>query len=133
MNEIKRKAATSKSEHGRNIVADVTRTMNYESVAAMPEPHNILRTIRRVRYNKDFPVVPSKLTDLVIPYELKNIDNEPFLLYDSESVDNRFLMFSSKKNLEMLKRAKIWYMDGTFDIVPELFEQMYTIVGKYIK
>lgn len=37
----------------------------------------------------------------------------------------------TRKNLKLLKECKTWLGDGTFDIVPSLFEQLYAIHGRY--
>ena len=41
--------------------------------------------------------------------------------------NNRFLLFTSKTNLEAMNVAKTVYFDGTFSIVPKLFHQLYTL------
>ena len=47
-------------------------------------------------------VNPTSLLDLVIPDNYSNIENEPFLLYDSGQVLDRILIFSTKRNLEQM-------------------------------
>lgn len=72
---------------------------------------------------------PNSLNDLVIPEDLQQINNELFLLHDSGPGPQRILIFSTKRNLEYLRRAEVVSMDGTFEIVPPLFEQLYTMQG----
>ena len=48
-------------------------------------------------------------------------------MYDSGAEDpDRFFMFGTDKNVKCLEEANI-YADGTFDIAPELFQQVYTV------
>lgn len=52
------------------------------------------------------------------------------MLYDSGQEDpQRFLIFSTKENLELLATCDHWCADGTFSSSPPLFSQMYTIHG----
>ena len=39
----------------------------------------------------------------------------------------RHLLFASKKQLKLLKKAHTWYVDGTFKIIREPFKQLFSI------
>ena len=53
--------------------------------------------------------------------------NSLFLQYDSCKNDsNRFLIFATNENLDLLSNFPNWYVDRTFD-VPEMFTQMFTV------
>ena len=52
-----------------------------------------------------------------------------FFLYDSEDCLNRIIIFTTKRNLQLLSTTNFWYADGTFKTVPSLFNQLYTIHG----
>lgn len=95
----------------------------------LPKMKSMSQTIRRVRVNKEMPPAPTSLNDMVIPDNLNNIDNVKFLLHDSGAGPNRFLIYSTPRNLALLRRADVLAMDGTFDIVPPLFSQLYTMQG----
>lgn len=43
----------------------------------------------------------------------------------------QLMVFATNRNLEILSRCSVWIMDGTFDVTPDLFYQMYTIHGCY--
>lgn len=67
---------------------------------------------------------------MVIPeFYTKTSRDKPFLLHDSNDGKDRFLMFSTKRNLKFLKSCLIWQADGTFKCVPSIFAQLYTIHG----
>ena len=56
------------------------------------------------------------------------LKQEPFLVYDSGYGDNkRMIVFSTPKFLSLLEKSNTWYADGTFNVVPEYFFQLYTI------
>ena len=60
---------------------------------------------------------------------------EDFLHYDNgrEAGAARILIFTTARNLQILQRATTWAMDGTFNIAPPLFAQVYTIHAKYLE
>lgn len=93
------------------------------------------RTILRVRERENAaPGIPQSLHDLVIPEDYKKTsDGESFLLFDSFDHDpdncNRFLLFSTKENLQKMSECDHWYADGTFSCAPSIFTQLYTIHG----
>ncbi|RNA31545.1 hypothetical protein BpHYR1_018914 [Brachionus plicatilis] len=52
---------------------------------------------------------------------------ENFVLFDSGSVDpQRIIIFGTTKNLELLNSKSTWFIDGTFDISPDVFTQLFT-------
>lgn len=73
---------------------------------------------------------------LVLPEEFKKTnDGDQFLLYDSFEDDlynldcGRILVFGTKDNLRVLSKTDIWFLDGTFKVVPTIFFQLFTIFG----
>lgn len=78
--------------------------------------------------NEKLPENPLTIHDLVLPDEYRNINGNNFLIYDNK-LENRVLMFSTNENLNTLHTFKNWMADGTFQAVPKLFYQLYTIHG----
>lgn len=58
-------------------------------------------------------------------------DNELFSFHDSRGAADRFLIYAARKNLESLCECQSWFYDGTFNSVPLIFKQLYTIHGMY--
>jgi len=75
------------------------------------------------------PSTPKALKDLRIPECYTKIGlMEKFLLHDSGvDKEDRFLIFSTEKNLKTLQNCSSWYCDGTFSVAPLIFTQMYSI------
>lgn len=44
-----------------------------------------------------------------------------------ESTGKRHLLFYTERQLELLAKAKIWYMDGTFRVVNQPWVQMFSV------
>ena len=89
----------------------------------------IRRSIRRYKQAIQAPhPIPRNLHEMVIPDEYKTTcKGENFLLYDSGLSENRILLFSTEKNMQLLQASSDWFCDGTFKVVPELFYQLYSI------
>lgn len=54
---------------------------------------------------------------------------EQFLMYDSgdQLLPGRMLIFSTRRNLQLLSQSHEWLTDGTFSTAPALFQQLYTV------
>lgn len=128
MNTLKRTAAES-LDRGRNVVAKLSENMSVSVAAALPQPKSMIQAVRRSRDDQELPKQPTSLYDLVLPDDLIYVDDVRFLQYDSGAGSDRILIFSTERNLQLLKRASVMAMDGTFDIVPPLFSQLYTLQG----
>lgn len=96
----------------------------------MPPISCLCRTVQRIRQHSNPQLVnPSCLEDLVLPDHYKITNNgEPFLMFDSGG-KNRYLIFTTIKNLDYLSSCKHWFADETFRSVPNIFMQLYTIHG----
>ena len=80
-----------------------------------------------------YPPIPVKLNDITLPNFLLhtlgngNVKEELFLMHDSGIDDEeRFFIFGSEKNIKHLEDAHV-FADGTFDIAPLLFLQVYSL------
>lgn len=90
----------------------------------------ITRTIQRVRGSISNISNPKSLLELQFDDESKKLANgDNFLLYDSGPREDRIVIFGTRKNLSILSQCEFISMDGTLNIAPMLFEQLYTIHG----
>lgn len=131
-NNIKERASKSE-ESTRLILSYGIDEMSSSSIAKLPSIESVKRRIRQ--YKSKSNVIFSNSTcvsEIEIPQQYTVTANEePFLLFDSGVGDNnRIIVFSTPKFFSILKESKIWYADGTFKVVPDLFYQLYTIHGE---
>lgn len=60
---------------------------------------------------------------------------ETFLLYDSyddeEEPENaeRIIVYATQQNLRLLNGCRTWFFDGTFETAPNIFVQLFAILG----
>ena len=80
--------------------------------------------------DKQAPV--PQLNDLQIvlpqPYCITT-EGDRFLQEGGYANNSRMLLFGLQKDLKFLARCPHWYMDGTFDTLPQQFMQLYTVHG----
>lgn len=102
-----------------------------DSVAAeLPTLNHARRNIRRQRKEAGnaLPVPGSRVTlPHPIPLEFTTTNaGAPFLRYDSGDQD-RILIFATDEKLTLLENNTDWFIDGTFDAVPLIYTQLFTI------
>jgi len=90
------------------------------------------KNVRRER-GRDLPANPS-LADLgPIPDEFRTTDSgDNFVIYDStddEDVDERVIVFGTRRNINLLAKSHTWFLDGTFKTSPNIFTQIFVIMG----
>jgi hypothetical protein len=100
----------------------------------LPCEQSLRGTIKRVRRVQNVPVNPSSYKTLHIPdEEMLTLDKKKFLCIDTGAADkNRIIIFATNDNIEFLKSADTWFIDGTFKTCPPLFKQLYTVHGNLL-
>ncbi|XP_013196278.2 uncharacterized protein LOC132904299 [Amyelois transitella] len=78
--------------------------------------------------------VPKKKEPTDILFEIDEsemqINGQCFVIKDRIYNNNkRILLLSTKNMMQLLQQADFWVLDGTFKIVPHIFQQLYTIHG----
>ena len=98
-------------------------------LAEMPTLNSLTRSIRRIRENEEVaPPLPKNLEELIIPEEYQTMENgDKFLAFDSGPGLNRMLIFWTKNSVDWLSKGGVLLNDGTFNVAPNLFSQMYTL------
>lgn len=129
--QILSRAAKSKEEP-RTCISAIQRDMPLSLVPLMPSNATLARCINKQRA-AEFGKEAESREEIEIPYHLTKTlkdefgEQEIFLLADSGVGDvDRILLFACAKNLEWLSKYLEWYIDGTFDISPKLFKQLFT-------
>lgn len=133
-NKIK-KMASKTSESSMNIVGKCTTNICASTSSILPLNKSLCRNIQRQRVKiLGGPALPTDVHSFIVPemYQ-KSMRDEMFLYYDYNQDGKRILIYTTENNLKVLKKCKIWQGDGTFDTVPNIFDQLYTIHGRYKK
>lgn len=137
MNDFKETVLNSTSPR-RKIIQDFCSKVQVSLSSVLPNMNSLMSSVNRTRKSHKIlepETDPTSLTDLVITKEnIITSSGEPFLVRDYHKIisHERIIVFASSKTLEFLANCSEWYMDGTFDVAPCLFKQLYTIHGKYI-
>lgn len=92
----------------------------------MPSDTAMKRSGQRIR-QQDFPPEPRTPQDVVLEGDWCKVNGEPWVIYQNAEEANPYIILASKVNLTHLKQSTVWYGDGTFDVSPRMFYQMYTI------
>uniref|UniRef100_A0A915DM19 Uncharacterized protein n=1 Tax=Ditylenchus dipsaci TaxID=166011 RepID=A0A915DM19_9BILA len=108
--------ARQSGDAARKIFARVMEGSSVEAKARITQ-HNVSRLVyyHRNSLESNMPCSPETL---IIPEELKNYENEPFVVFDSGLGAIRLIAFSTARLLRCLANATFWGLDGTFDLVP---------------
>jgi hypothetical protein len=116
-------------EATHQIVASSTVGVLVSVAGQLPSVQNMKRTIQRTRQREQTPLAnPTNLNDLILPQEYtQTLAGVPFLLHDSGAGNDRILLFSTQRNLDLMAQCTHWFADGTFKTSPPLFSQVYTI------
>jgi hypothetical protein len=132
MNQVKDRALSSQ-EPTTNVIAYASSSLSQAACGQLPSTSRLARNIQRYRQKEgQAPPNPRNLFDLVIdensPY-VQTKSGDVFLQFDSGPSNDRVLIFTTYKNLRAMSSCDHWYADGTFKVVPPLFNQLYTIHG----
>lgn len=115
----------------QKLIGETVGLVNSQVASVLPSLSQIGRTVNRVR-NATHTITSKSTNGLQLNEKnTKTQRGENFLLYDNEDESDRLLMFGTQQNLRVLKDSTALHCDGTFDICPPGFSQVYTIHGRY--
>ncbi|RNA15836.1 hypothetical protein BpHYR1_046017 [Brachionus plicatilis] len=128
-NDLKDRAVKT-SEKPREIITDTLLKIPPNAASSLPTIQNLTQVINRERKKiKPFGKNEKSLIDLVIVDEFKYTKSgKKFLFFDSGNEDpERLIILSTDENIALLSYEPCWFIDGTFEISPEVFTQVFTI------
>ena len=96
--------------------------LNSAPYDALPKPSYIARQANRLRQRQR----PEDPVDLDFVLDDNHLPDD-FLQADVEARNRRHLVFAVAEQLELLPKAKTWYIDGTFKLVRQPFTQLLTV------
>ncbi|KAI6192271.1 hypothetical protein M3Y97_00319100 [Aphelenchoides bicaudatus] len=126
--DVKRNSSTQT----RSIYSHAIGLSGSSTAISTTSEKNLTQVIRYAKRKlKAEPANPKSLADFNIPEQLCILnDGQTFLFWDSGQGDsNRIITFASQEDIAFLSERSEWAADGTFSVVPSLFDQLYTIHG----
>ena len=138
LNQTRKKlkdAAVSTADKPAKIINQLKSTMNENIAIYLPNDNALRQTILRERKKKSGrPTEPKDIDNLIhlpLPYKT-TVEGQEFLIpiYDDQD-SGAMMIFTTTDDLHRLSKCEFWIMDGTFDVTPPLFNQMYSIHGAY--
>ena len=126
---MKRRGETT-TDAPQRILSEGFAQVSPAAAVNLPPIAHIGWGIRRHIDNEGNPANPVDRASIpVIPNEFQTTDRgDRFLLYDSGVGDvNRILLFATDQGLNLLSTSDNWFGNGTFDVSPDIFFQVYTI------
>ncbi|KAK9680852.1 hypothetical protein QE152_g38782 [Popillia japonica] len=123
--------AKTTNDTPQNYISEVTLECSQAAASKLPRIDTMKRSIRRIcQQQMSGPALPNHRQEIEFQEEFtKTFNGEDFLLYDSGPKENHILIFSTRRNLQLLSQSDHWYADATFKTVPLLFNKLYTING----
>ena len=105
----------------RAVVSQALEELDDLVQARMPSKRSIARVVNRARQQADAAPANPRNRDFEIPQEYQNL-----VLYDSGNDDARRFILLGNDDLFNQMKTDCWFGDGTFDVVPTSFFQLYT-------
>ncbi|CAF3917289.1 unnamed protein product, partial [Rotaria sp. Silwood1] len=122
-------AAKQTGHSTHDIVADCVSRLSDHAVSTLPNLQHIKRTVQRIRQrHKNLLSLPTNRDSLLIDTQhIKTARGRTFLQFDSGLIDQRILIFSTKKQLKMFKNANSIYLDGILDLfnLSRVYQKVY--------
>uniref|UniRef100_A0A8R1IFP7 Uncharacterized protein n=1 Tax=Caenorhabditis japonica TaxID=281687 RepID=A0A8R1IFP7_CAEJA len=121
--------AKTSSERPRSLLTSLKSNYRPEVIYKLGDYHSMRRIIDSVRNRENTDRKDVDLGKGVTgQYRLTN-NGDQFLMTEITVNNKPLIMFASYRNLQLLSSSNIILVDGTFDVVPNGFTQLYTIHG----
>ena len=123
--------ACSSQQTTRSIIGATLVGVQNDVLARLPKKSTLEKSIQRHRQSSNAAIPNPRNLNFSIPTQY-----EDMLLYDTGIEDHRRILVLGERELLMKLGSRasgeplIWFGDGTFKVVPELFFQLYTVHTK---
>ena len=118
--------ASTSHETTRYIIGDALQPETNDILMRLPKKSTIERRIQRHRKKSEAPMANPRNRNFPIPERYAD-----FILYDSGVADpQRIIAVGNRELISCFRNASIWFGDGTFSVVPEMYFQLYTVHTK---
>ena len=116
---------------GPAAVYEVLSSIDASTATTLPSTRALRMRLYRQR-RRNIPINPSSSQGFTIPLSFSStLRSEPFLFADRQFLGQRMLLFCSMADLKHLASADTIFADGTFQIAPRHFQQIYTLHCSY--
>ena len=129
VSSVKRRATEEPNLAPMHVTQDALTQSDAETLAALPKEASLKRAIQRER-RKHQPALPTSISDLEeVPDMYSYVNGENWVLFDNrhDENNNRVIIFGLQESIRNMVRSKLWFGDGTFQCVPKIFTQLYTL------
>lgn len=109
------------------IIRDSIVNATSESRVYLPSKKAQRMKIYRTRSNNIKE--PNNIKDINVPENLRFVEGELFILSEEEFDDEKIILMGTISSLKLLSESSCWIMDGTFDVVPTIMRQLFSIHG----
>ena len=109
-------------------MVDLTSDMaeNREIASKLSTFPSLKSSLYRARQSR-LHILPQHREDIhIVGQWEKSLSGEQFLLCEEGDAD-KLIIFATRRNMNLLAEAKTIYVDGTFEVCPKLFYQLFTI------
>jgi MULE transposase domain len=123
-----RERATNTTDSISKIYRECSATLakNPSSAAILPTLYALDSGLYRQRHSR-MPALPQTRADIQIPDIYRTTSTGETFLMANSSINNSIMIFCTTSNLKLLCGANVVCMDGTFDAVPHLYSQLFTL------
>jgi len=118
--------AVNHTETITRLVDEMLLSVTNEVAVCFPDKRSLYMIFSRIR-NKNLRMPPSLSEFVVDGSECLTVDGGSFLIGDEWVGSDRVMMFGSEIDCRRLCESELVAMDGTFDVCPSLFYQLYSI------
>lgn len=95
--------------------------------AYLPKATAQKKKIARARKTGGQTVEPASLEEINIPQEFQFVEGEKFVLVEKSFAEEKIIILGTIQNLKIMSKSKLWLMDGTFQVVPNIMRQLFSI------
>ena len=105
------------NESTQTVIDNRLDNLSDDTVARIPKFKHIKTNIQNLRHKHSLPNIPQEKTfDRISDILAQTKRNDKFLEYDSGSGNDRFIIFSSHEQLQLLDNGEQLLVDGTFKV-----------------
>ncbi len=120
--DLKASVRTQQGVPTRQIVARALSDVPEEVLTVLPKKQVLMRAVQKERKKLDGAAPNPRDLTFEIPNEYQQL-----VVFDSGRDDNnRILILGDRDLLNQLDQATEWFTDGTFDVAPDIYCQLYS-------